>query len=186
MAKIRFVWVKKCVYNTKRSQGKYFFWQMFTKRTSDTITNWFVVFCQYDQGPFWNFVIRGRFKHVMAFGYGAAAQSWVLLDYRLKGCSISVIPAHEAGQLMQKVIGENDAVLLMSAADFKKTRIRWFDCCTTTIRHLIGLEGTLLGVFPDQLYRDMLRAGAVVCVDRIGAPGNPDGHGIHSISKPEP
>lgn len=155
---------------------------MFTRRASGKVTDWFVVFSPCDQGPLWNVLIRGRFKHVWAFGCAAPAATWVFLDPRFGEFGVSMIPSHEAVSQMAAAIGKDDAVLRMPAAELIRQRVRFFYCCTTIVRHLLGIGGGgLLGVFPDRLYRDMIRAGAV-CVAGDVVPDKSDAHGIFSIS----
>lgn len=156
---------------------------MFVQRAIGEVTDWYVVFSKRDQGRLWNFLIRGKFKHVWAAGYCAEAGTLLILDWTFTDFSGVLIPAHHINEASKLALDPEDRVLWMRRRERKRPGIR-FLCCTTFIRQLLGLGGgSFLFLSPDRLYHDMLAAGALEIEAQTRDIGVTS-HGSESVSRP--
>lgn len=146
---------------------------MLVERTAGKVTRWFVVFSETVPSPAFRYLIPGKFKHVMAFGYSPEARTWLFSDPAYTGAEYALVPDHLASMVIARFVG-NGTVIRIDAKPFLGPNLRIISCCTSTIRHTLGLSGWgLLSLIPDQLYRDCLRAGGVEiprCVESVEAP----------------
>jgi hypothetical protein len=135
---------------------------MFIERGPGQISIWHIVFTRNVPSPLWNYLIPGKFKHVQAFGFCAEANTWVFIDPAFTGVDVIVVPDNDVNIYIEAAMVGGCEVLSIARRRHPGPNFRVVCCCTSQIRHLIGLPGWgPRGLVPDRLYRDCLKAGAL-------------------------
>jgi hypothetical protein len=151
---------------------------MFIRREPEQITEWLVIFTADIRRHWVNRFIPGRRKHVSMLGWSPSAKTWLYLDPELTGTKAFLIPEWCAGEVIDGMTAGCD-VLRMTSIVPGIIRVRMLHCCTATARHLLGLPGMgLISLIPDRLYKDCIRAGAIVvrCASDARSPFSHDGN----------
>lgn len=124
---------------------------------------WVLVFSRVAHQPWQRYCVPGRYKHVRAYAYLPATQTWLFYDVHLHRTQILVVPDCDAA-LGILALWQRDADLLrMRRRDDARIFFRIGFWCVPAMKHLIGLRSGALR--PDALWRDCVRAGA----ERIGS-----------------
>ena len=140
-------------------------------------TSWCVVF-NVEAATGWARWVPGRFKHVRAFAFVPAAQTWLFYDVSFAGTEIQAIPdGPDARAAIWSYIGPPGASVIVSVPRLPERRrlAPWSNWCTTSLRHLLRLPGSALR--PTAFYRECLANG--------GTPFEAE-HGRAEIRSPTP
>lgn len=119
---------------------------------------WIICFRRTSEVWWVNWLAGGRFKHVSAFGYVAAVDHWVFLDWRFACIDILIARGEAAKQLMHHYTKNADLLGMAANPDGAAHGFRFGTYCVPAVKHLLGLRSR--AVRPDGLYRDCIRNGA--------------------------
>lgn len=132
---------------------------MLIQRKAEMVTEWFVAFsprCLYR----WPWLVPGRFKHCVAFGYSDACRTWVYYDLTMVGTRIYLLPDGPAAY-DNLIVWLRGATVLKAKMRDAAARRPWLGFyCVTAVRHLVGSRCG--AVTPSGLYDGLLREGAEV------------------------
>ena len=115
---------------------------------------WLIVF----RRSGWWFV-PGRYKHARAFAFVPECDTYIFYDVGWGTTQIFLARGRGARAAMLQWTRDAD-VLAFAPRQVGARKLQFAFCCTTALRHLLGLPGGTLR--PDGLYRDLLRHGAEV------------------------
>lgn len=119
-------------------------------------TQWVLCFSRQAATTWANYLPIGKYKHVRAFGFVAAINTWVFYDPGLNRAAISVARGDAAATLMEAFLYDADAVQI-PAVHRERWAPRFGGWCVPAIKHLTGISSSALR--PDALFRDCLRYG---------------------------
>jgi hypothetical protein len=122
------------------------------------VHEWYVVFGEFfEKQSRWHIFTRPGWRHVLAFGW--SGDRWIIVDPMSHRMGVMAV---EGKQLDEMIVGfglMNAKILRMKRAGIHRLRAWEPLYCVSVIKHLLGLDGFALT--PEQLYRLMLRRGAV-------------------------
>lgn len=122
---------------------------------------WLVIFHPTAAAPWMNRFVPGRFKHVSALGYVAAAQCWVYCNFEVTGVRMEVCPGdRDKAWLGRRLAG--CASLKMRRRHGVRGSVSAMTC-VSAVKMLLGFRCSALR--PDGLWRAMRAAGAEIVVD---------------------
>jgi hypothetical protein len=110
----------------------------------------------------WMHWIPGRYKHVRAYAFIPATQTWLFYDVNFAGTEISAIPhGPDSFDKIFEFIGAEGVSDIVSVRTLpaRRRRFPWSNWCTTALRHLLHLPGGAL--LPDAFHRECLDNGGV-------------------------
>jgi hypothetical protein len=120
---------------------------------------WFVAF--YGKGyrqHWWDWILPMDRQHVMAFGYSAHAERWLVYDVTAGQTFIRAL-TKEAFVSWLRILPAHRKILLVESGVFEAPpRWRFGFWCVPAVAHLIGVRSRALR--PAAFYRDLLRLGA--------------------------
>ena len=139
-------------------------------------SEWFVVFHRRSTLRWLNWLVRGQFKHVSAFGYCAGFRCWLVYDVSWSGTRTPLLPANQLGKAAIMEWTRDCVVLKVtrgSAVPHLSSRLGF--TCVNAVKHLLGLR--CVAATPTQLYRYILRNGGLSldeCAQHPGPTGRPE------------
>lgn len=119
---------------------------------------WFVAF--YGKGyrqHWWDWLLPMDRQHVMAFGYSAHAERWLVYDVTTGQTYIRALTP-EVFTHWVAALPAHRKILLIDAGSAAPPKWRFGFWCVPAVAHLIGVRSRALR--PPAFYRDLLRLGA--------------------------
>jgi hypothetical protein len=126
---------------------------------------WFVSFHVKSSRRWVNLLCIGRFKHVTAFGYVAAAKAWVVMDVLGSRMMVRVVRSDKDINVLAEMSAAGTVVRMPPVDRTRKNfRPKLVFHCVSFVAHTLGLSGSALR--PDTLYRKCLRHGGEIISER--------------------
>ncbi len=119
---------------------------------------WTVVFVPKDREAWFDLLSPRWARHVLAFGYVPATDTYILVDPVEHAHLVAVVPWSDMRVRMMQWKEAGVRALRIDQGPGGTYNARLGNWCTQTIARLIGLKSSALR--PVALYRDLLRAGA--------------------------
>lgn len=124
------------------------------------IAVWNVVFLSRDRESWWDLLTRRQYRHVVAYGYSAATDSWILVDPRLSHTGVLTLSHDQIDRWFGAHAAQITSVVRVTVQDGRR-RSRWLGYwCSTSIKSLVGSRSSAFT--PEGLRRDLLRDGAEI------------------------
>lgn len=119
---------------------------------------WNIAFIASDSRNWWRWLSPRWCRHVIAFGYVPATDSWVIIENGEERMAVLAIP-DSAFAIWLDAFKQRDPVILRhTARNGTKHSHRFGNWCSTTVGRLTGVPG---GAWrPLTLYRSLIRDGA--------------------------
>src|ERR1700694_4615256 len=136
---------------------------------------WFVVFHTKTSGRWLRILACGRFKHVSAFAYCAGFNAWLLYDTQLSGTRLMLLNHGDVAKGMIAAYAEDCVIVKITKRPLLKRlglSSRLFFYCVPSIKSLIGVR--CAAIFPDALYRHIIRSGGIVIDGNAKTAADPD------------
>jgi len=123
------------------------------------VEHWLVVFLDTENAPrWWHRFVRPGFRHCLAFGFDG--RCWLQVDCLLNLLDVRSFAVAEM-TLVLEILASHQAKILAvrRAAPVSRPVPRGPVYCVSAVKHLLGTRSH--GLTPWQLYRSLLRQGAV-------------------------
>lgn len=141
------------------------------------IREWFLAFADWGSNLWWHRFCRKGFRHIVAFGYDARADVWLVVDASVERLTVATIAPGRLDDMIAD-LWTRDAKILKCRVGTGGARPRLrVASCVTLAAHLLGLRRC--AVLPYGLYRMLLRQGAVPA---FGRPDERDQPGLHAAA----
>lgn len=134
------------------------------------VREWLVFFADGERFAWWDIWTRPGFRHVLAVGYDAEAERWVIFDPRATGTAILLLDQGEAGAKLAELIEASAGHVLRFAPQARRMFQPVAGGCVGAVSALLGVRGALS---PSGLHRQLLRMGATAAFEDLPR------HGFH-------
>lgn len=139
------------------------------------VREWLVFFADGERFAWWDIWTRPGFRHVLAAGYDAEAERWVIFDPRATGTTILLVGQDEAGAKLADLIEASAGRVLRFAPRARRMFQPVAGGCVGAVAALLGVRGALS---PSGLHRQLLRMGATAAFEDTPR------HGFHEAESP--
>ncbi|WP_174442245.1 hypothetical protein [Azospirillum brasilense] len=116
------------------------------------VREWLVFFADGQRFAWWDVWTRPGFRHVLAAGYDAEAERWVIFDPRATGTTILLLHQGEAGAKLAELIEASAGRALRVAPRARRMFQPLAGGCVGAVAALLGIRGALS---PPGLYRQL-------------------------------
>ena len=118
---------------------------------------WYAAFFDGERKRWWWRLCRPGFRHVLAFGYSAQADAWLIYDVTLLRTYVCAIRPEVFDAWLQGLPTHRTIVRLDHPVDAPPASRLGF-WCVPAVAHLLGVKTRALR--PQALYRDLIAHGA--------------------------
>lgn len=137
------------------------------------ITEWHVAFLDREHGGprrWWDVFTRPGWRHVLMFGYHAAAGAWVVIDPLWGGVVVDLLSQEEFACFLTAIAPRLTACLRARPASGRSLLPRIGGWCVPVVSSVLGMPPGALT--PRGLYRQLIRRGAAPSFKELLNGGN--------------
>lgn len=125
---------------------------------AEMVCVWNVAFMPTNSRNWWRFLSPAWCRHVLAFGFVPATDSWVIIENAEERMAVFAVSDAHFSPWLARLMDRKPIVLRYYARNGKPSSHRFGNWCSTTVGRLTGVPG---GAWrPLALYRSLLRDGA--------------------------
>lgn len=129
-------------------------------------TAWYVGFVKAPPKHWFDYIRPfARYRHCFAFGFDGVHDRWLMVDFQVRGTTITILEGHELDDLIVRLKMNGE---ILQARPFKRKHVfprLAVSYCVAGVAQVVNLPGN--PITPDGLFRALRKNGGRVAFDGV-------------------